>query len=88
VRILEALPVFLGAADEQIAKEAWKIFTKQGLKIELGVKITGVKARKDVTVEYADAKANAERDFRSAHRLDRPHRQHRGLERRSSRPQS
>jgi len=53
--IPEALPVFLGAADEQIAKEAWKIFTKQGLKIELGVKITGVKAKKDVTVEYTDA---------------------------------
>ena len=55
VTILEALPAFLGAADEQIAKEAWKIFTKQGLKIELGVKIMGVKAKKDVTVEYADA---------------------------------
>ena len=55
VTILEALPAFLGAADEQIAKEAWKIFTKQGLKIELGVKIMGVKAKKDVTVEYTDA---------------------------------
>jgi len=55
VTILEALPVFLGVADEQIAKEAWKVFSKQGLKIELGVKITGVKAGKDVVVEYADA---------------------------------
>src|SRR6195256_774430 len=55
VTILEALPVFLGAADEQIAKEAWKVFTKQGLKIELGVQITGVKVKKDVTVEYTDA---------------------------------
>jgi dihydrolipoamide dehydrogenase len=55
VTVLEALPVFLGAADEQIAKEAWKIFTKQGLKIELGVKITGVKAKKDITVDYTDA---------------------------------
>jgi dihydrolipoamide dehydrogenase len=60
VTILEALPVFLGAADEQIAREAWKIFTKQGLKIELGVKITGVKAKKDVTVEYADAQGKAQ----------------------------
>src|SRR5712692_5452458 len=60
VTILEALPVFLGAADEQIAKEAWKIFTKQGLKIELGVKITGVKARKDVVVEYTDAEGKAQ----------------------------
>ena len=59
VTILEALPVFLGVADEQIAREAWKVFTKQGLKIELGVKITGVKAKKDVTVEYADAEGKA-----------------------------
>src|SRR6267378_4439305 len=59
VTILEALPVFLGAADEQIAREAWKVFTKQGLKIELGVKITDVKARKDVTVEYTDAEGKA-----------------------------
>ena len=60
VTILEALPVFLGAADEQIAREAWKVFTKQGLKIELGVKITGVKAKKDVTVEYADAEGKTQ----------------------------
>src|SRR6266581_4319064 len=60
VTILEALPVFLGAADEQIAREAWKVFTKQGLKIELGVKITGVKAKKDVTVEYTDAQGKAQ----------------------------
>src|SRR5437879_13238671 len=59
VTILEALPVFLGAADEQIAREAWKVLAKQGLKIELGVKITGVKAKKDVTVEYADAEGKA-----------------------------
>jgi dihydrolipoamide dehydrogenase len=60
VTILEALPVFLGAADEQIAREAWKIFTKQGLKIELGVKITGVKAKKGVTVEYTDVDGRAQ----------------------------
>src|SRR2546430_2077773 len=60
VTLLEALPVFLGAADEQIAREAWKVFTKQGLKIELGVKITGVKAKKDVTVDYTDAEGKAQ----------------------------
>jgi dihydrolipoamide dehydrogenase len=53
--ILEALPAFLGAADEQVAKEAAKIFAKQGLKIQLGVKITAVKAAKGVTVEYSDS---------------------------------
>src|SRR6476469_292767 len=43
VTVLEALPAFLGAVDEQIAKEAQKAFVKQGLKIELGVKIAEVK---------------------------------------------
>ena len=47
VTVLEALPTFLGAVDEQIAKEAQKVFTKQGLKIELGVKIGEVKTRQE-----------------------------------------
>jgi dihydrolipoamide dehydrogenase len=56
VTVLEGLPTFLGAVDEQIAKEASKLFTKQGLKISLGVKIGKVTAgKKDVTVEYLDA---------------------------------
>jgi dihydrolipoamide dehydrogenase len=54
VTILEALPEFLGAADEQIAKEAAKVFAKQGLEIELGVKIVKVSAsKKSVSVQYA-----------------------------------
>jgi dihydrolipoamide dehydrogenase len=60
VTILEALPAFLGVADEQIAREASKIFAKQGLKIQLGVKITAVKAKKDVSVEYTDAEGKAQ----------------------------
>jgi len=60
VTILEVLPAFLGAADEQIAKEAAKIFAKQGLEILLGVKITTVKKAKDVVVEYADAQGKAQ----------------------------
>ncbi|MGQ0522711.1 MAG: dihydrolipoyl dehydrogenase [Betaproteobacteria bacterium] len=54
VTILEALPTFLGAADEQVAAEAWKVFTKQGLKILTGVSITRVTAKKNVGVEYTD----------------------------------
>src|SRR5262249_36734955 len=54
VTILEALPAFLGLAEETIAKEAQKIFTKQGLKMELGVKISKVNAhKKNVTVQYS-----------------------------------
>ncbi len=53
VTILEALPAFLGAADEQIAKEASKIFLKQGLKIECGVAISKVSTSKNsVSVQY------------------------------------
>jgi dihydrolipoamide dehydrogenase len=52
VTVLEALPSFLGMADEAIAKEAAKIFGKQGLKIETGVKITGVEKKKYVKVQY------------------------------------
>jgi dihydrolipoamide dehydrogenase len=59
VVILEALPVFLGAADEQVAKEAWKQFAKQGLAIELGVTITKVATGKDVAVEYNDSQGKA-----------------------------
>ncbi|MGB6053960.1 MAG: dihydrolipoyl dehydrogenase [Burkholderiaceae bacterium] len=62
VTVLEALPAFLGAVDEQIAKEAQKLLTKQGLAIHLGVKISAVKAgKKDVTVEYADASGAAQK---------------------------
>ncbi len=60
VTILEALPTFLGAADEGVAKEALKVFTKQGLKIELGVKISDIKnSKKGVAVTYANAKGEA-----------------------------
>jgi dihydrolipoamide dehydrogenase len=55
VTILEALPALLGAADEQIAKEASKAFAQQGLAIHTGVNITKVTVRKSVTVEYTDS---------------------------------
>jgi dihydrolipoamide dehydrogenase len=60
VRILEALPAFLGAADEQVAKEAAKVFAKQGLAIDLGVKINKVTTKKNVVVEYSDANGAAQ----------------------------
>ena len=61
VTVLEALPTFLGAVDEQIAKEALKAFVKQGLKIELGVKVGEIKAGKaGVSVAYSNAKGEAQ----------------------------
>jgi dihydrolipoamide dehydrogenase len=60
VTVLEALPGLLGMADEAVAKEALKVFTKQGLKLQFGVKISEVKAtKKGVTVSYADTKGAA-----------------------------
>ena len=57
VTVLEGAPAFLAAVDEQVAKEAKKAFDKQGLKIELGVKIGEIKkAKKGVTVAYTNAK--------------------------------
>ncbi len=57
VTVLEALPTFLGAVDEQIAKEAKKAFDKQGLKIELGVKVGEIKpSKKGVSIAWTNAK--------------------------------
>jgi dihydrolipoamide dehydrogenase len=61
VTILEGLPTFLGAVDEQIAKEAKKAFDKQGLKIELGVKVGEIKSlKKGVSIAYTNAKGEAQ----------------------------
>jgi dihydrolipoamide dehydrogenase len=60
VTVLEGLPTFLGAVDEQIAKEAKKAFDKQGLKIELGVKVGDVKSgKKGVSIAYSAADGTA-----------------------------
>jgi dihydrolipoamide dehydrogenase len=65
VTVLEGLPTFLGAVDEQIAKEAKKAFDKQGLKIELGVKVGEIKngkkgVKSNVSVAYTNAKGEAQ----------------------------
>ena len=61
VTVLEGMPAFLSAVDDGVAKEALKQFTKQGLKIELGVKISEVKTgKKGVTVSYGNAKGEAQ----------------------------
>lgn len=60
VTILEALPNFLGAADEEVAKEALKLFTKQKLNLHLAVKINGItKTENAVKIEYADKEGKA-----------------------------
>ncbi len=55
VTLLEMLDTFLPAADEAVAKEAWKIFTRdQKLDIRLGASIARVMpGKKGVVVEYS-----------------------------------
>jgi dihydrolipoamide dehydrogenase len=60
VTVLEATPEFLSLADVDVAKEALKLFTKQGLNIQLGVKIGEVKAsKKGVSIAYSDKDGKA-----------------------------
>lgn len=60
VTVLEAMPSFLGACDESVAKEALKLFTQQGLAIQMGVKIGAVRQdAQGVEVDYADAQGAA-----------------------------
>ncbi len=61
VTVLEALPAFLGAVDEQIAKEAAKVFKKQGLNIQVGVKVGEIKSsKKGVNIAYTDSAGAAQ----------------------------
>lgn len=53
VVLLEALDTFLPIVDSQIAKEAAKVFKKQGLDIRLGARVTATKTAKGkVEVSY------------------------------------
>ena len=55
VTVLEALPEFLGAADPDIAKVAFKEFGKLGLDIKLGAKLTKAEVSKNgVHITYND----------------------------------
>lgn len=61
VTLLEALPEFLGAVDKDVAREAFKAFGKQGLKIHLSAKIDRVATdRKGVSVAWTDAAGAAQ----------------------------
>lgn len=64
VTILEAMPTFLAAADEQIAKEAFRAFTGPlGLIIHTGAKVLSVTTgEKSVLVEYEEREGTRHRD--------------------------
>jgi dihydrolipoamide dehydrogenase len=55
VVVLEALPQFLAITDQQLAKEALKLLTRQGLDIRLGALVTGASVGPSgVEVSYKD----------------------------------
>jgi len=55
VVVLEAMDTFLGAVDQQVAKQAHKQFKQQGLDIKLGARLNNtVVGDNELTLEYSD----------------------------------
>ncbi len=64
VVLLEAQERFLAFADEQVAKEALKQFTAQGLDIRLGARVTATRvADRQVVVDYQDKSGQHQQTF-------------------------
>ena len=62
VTLLEALPEFLSLADIDVAREAAKLFAKQGLQIITGIEIGDVKiSQKGVSIDYTDKDGQEQR---------------------------
>ena len=60
VTLLEALPSFLPATDEQVAKEALRAFTRQGLKIHFGAQVEVVRTGGEVNIAWRNAQGEAQ----------------------------
>ncbi|HJN51297.1 MAG: dihydrolipoyl dehydrogenase [Pseudomonadales bacterium] len=64
VVILEALDEILPGADQQVAKEALKQLSGQGLDIRLGTRVTGTEVSDDqVNLHYSDAEGDRQESF-------------------------
>lgn len=64
VTVLEAFDTFLPAADQKIAKDALKVFKKQGLDIRLGARVTGSTVNgSEVEVNYTDKDGDQKQTF-------------------------
>ena len=65
VVVIEALPEFLMMVDQQVSKEAYKLFTKQqGLDIRLNARVTGTSvADGSVKVTYLEGEAEKHESF-------------------------
>lgn len=63
VVLLEALDTFLAIMDQQIAKEANKIFTRQGLDIRMGCRVVGSEVKRGkVTVTYQTSEGKEQQE--------------------------
>ncbi len=63
VVLLEALDTFLAIMDQQIAKEANKIFTRQGLDIRMGCRVVGSEVKRGkVTVSYQTSEGKEQQE--------------------------
>jgi dihydrolipoamide dehydrogenase len=65
VTVIEALPEFLLAVDQQISREALKLFGKQGLDIRLAARVTGTEIvdGREVRVHYVEGDAEKHETF-------------------------
>ncbi|KZY97729.1 dihydrolipoyl dehydrogenase [Oleibacter sp. HI0075] len=64
VTVLEAQDNFLHLVDQTVAKEAKKLFGKQGMDIRVGARVTGTDVkRKKVTVTYQDSEGEKSEEF-------------------------
>ena len=64
VTVLEAQDSFLHLVDQTVAKEAKKLFSKQGMDIRVGARVTGTDVkRKKVTVTYQDSEGEKSEEF-------------------------
>lgn len=66
VTVLEAMDDFLHTVDQEVAKSAFKSFKRQGIKVQLGARVTGTRVgkgkgkKRTVTVTYEDSKGEHE----------------------------
>ncbi|KZZ46087.1 dihydrolipoyl dehydrogenase [Thalassolituus sp. HI0120] len=64
VVVLEAQDNFLHLVDQTVAKEAKKLFTKQGMDIRVGARVTGSEVKgEEVTVTYQDSEGEKSETF-------------------------
>ena len=62
--VLEAVDTFLPTVDQQIAKDAKKQFSKQGMDIRLGARVTGSEMKKNqVVVNFTDKDGDQQETF-------------------------